>query len=288
MAFTFTSADIAVLSDSGLTALRSKNGLLSQISRNFSTETGTQVLVPYMNADTASQWSTTTGYGPESATITGITIQMGEPFKKSYELSPLQAGAYNFDYIATVAFPNQIAALVLECDKKIYSFVDSTTYPTQYSQSVANYELVESGSQAVYTSGSSAPTFTLVSQKFDKQLKTDLVNRNYLVANAVLTGQYQNTYVCGNTTVIPSYNLTDVQSTADAVTLIADSIVAGSRLPPVNDNAQVFDIQDPISGLAIRSFVWQHPVNHTPMLTSTLQFSAARGRTGFGARLKVN
>jgi hypothetical protein len=286
---TFTSAEIAVLSQAGLEALRNKNGLLTKISRNFSTATGTSVLVPYMNADSASQWATATGYGPETGTITGISITMAEPYKKSYELTPLQNGAYNFDYVATVAFPTQIACVVQECYKQIYKLVDATTFPVQQSGSaVATYDQVESGSQVVFTSGSSAAQYCLVSQKYDKQLKSNLVAANYLVGAQVINGQARSEYICGNVDVIPAYDLTSVSTGADAVVLIPDSILAASRLPQVNPDAQVFDIVDPASGLAIRSFVWNHPVNHTPMLTSTVQFSTARGRVGFGARLKIN
>lgn len=285
---TFTNADIAILSESGLATLRTKNALFSRIARNFSTSTGTQVIVPYMNPDTASRWTSATGYGPESATITGITIQMGEPFKKSYELTPLQAGAYDFNYIATVAFPNQVGALVTECYKQYYTFVDATTTPVQYSGSVGTYDMVSSGSQLIYTSGSSADQFTLAGQKFDAQLKSNLQAGNFIVGAQIINGQARNEYLCGNTTVLPSYDLTSTSTGADAVVLTPDTIVAASRLPEVNPDAQVFDVQDPMTGFAIRTFIWRHPVNHTPMMTSTVQFTAARGRSGFGARLKIN
>jgi len=287
---TFTSMDIATLSNAGLAALRNRNPLFTQIARNFSTQTGNIVLVPSFTADSASLWSTSTGYGPDTETLTGTQVILGEPFKRTYELSPLQNQQIDFNYIATVAFPNQVGALVQECYKKYYSLVNATTIPVQISSSVATYDLVQSGSQTIFTSGSSSPHFTLVSQKFDNQLKSNLVALNYLAGAQVIAGDARVSYKVGASDAYAAYDLGTTSTGADAVVLTPDTIVGASRLPDVNGDgtAQVFDIQDPMTGFAIRSFVWFHPVNKTWQLSSTVQFSAAAGRVGFGARLKIN
>lgn len=287
---TFSALDIAVLTQTGLATLRNKNGLFSKIARNFSTQTGNIVLVPSFTADSASLWSTSTGYGPSAVTMTGTPITMKEPYKLTYELTPLQSQQVDFNTVANIAFPNQIGALVQECYKQYYSNINATTVPVQFSASAASYDLVNSGSQVIFTSGSSSPQFALAGQKFDLQLKSNLIALNYLAGAQAIAGNTRDGYAAGAVDVVPSYDLVSNATGADAVVLMPDTIIAGSRLPDVNGDgtAQVFDIQDPMTGFAIRSFVWFHPVNKTWQLSSTVQFTAVPGRTGFGARLKIN
>lgn len=288
---TFTSMELAVLAESGLAALKEKNGLFTKFARNFQpkeTAMGTSILVPYMAAESASLWTTSTGYGPDSSTVTGLSITFTEPVKRTNELTPLQTKAYDFSYVANVILPNQIAAVTTECYKRIFALVDATTLPTQVSSSVATYDMVQSGSGYVFTSGSSATPIVLVGQKFDAQLKSNMASANYLVGANVINGNARSEYACGAADVVPAYTLPANATNADAAVLIPDSILCANAVPFVNEGSQVVDITDPTSGFTVRTFVWQHAINHTPQITTTCFFNVQRGRPGFGARLKVN
>jgi hypothetical protein len=295
MATTFTNADNPVFVASGLQGLKLKNSILAKVNHRYlgaDTETRTAVRVPYISSiGSASVWTAgaSNGYSSNTNTLTGLDLVFVEPIYKTFTLSPNQANSYDIGYVSTVIIPSTVEAVVEECEKQVETFLDATTLPVQYTSSVASYDMVESGSQVCYASSSNADQFTVVSAKFDRQLKTDLKNSNYIVGAQVVAGSLRDGYPCGNTDVVPAYGLENFSTGADAAVITPDTILVAARMPaPLPNSSVVTQIVDPSLNFPILFFIWTHPVDGTLNFTSATQFIAGRGRTGHGARLKIN
>jgi hypothetical protein len=293
MALTFSSADQAVISQASLAALKSKDKLLAMVTHNYlgaDTTTRTAVRVLYQNKTTGSIWNSTTGYASQTPqTINGLDIVFTEPVFQTDEISPNQFNSYDIAQLSTVIVPNQVEAVLVACRGRVQSLVNATTFPTQYSTSgSATFDFVQSGSQECYNSGSGpASQFTVVSQRFDRSLQSSLKTDNYLVGAQIINGQFTDSYRCGNTTVVPSYDLTTYSTNAEAVVMVPDAIVAAARLPNVQQVLASVAVVDPSTNFPILHYTWIHPINQTLNFTTAVQFNAAKGR-GIGARLKLN
>jgi hypothetical protein len=294
MATTLTSIDNPVLAQAGLAALKLKNTLIARVNHVYlgsDTQTRSAVRVPYITSiGTASVWSSgaSNGYTTNTNTINGVDIVFSEPIFKTLALSPNQANSYNLPYIATTIVPALVESVVEECQKQIEVLFNSTVLPTQFSGSIASFDLVQSGSTIVYGSSSAAPQFTAVSAKFDRQLKSDLKSNNFILASEIVGGTLRNGYPCGDSDVVPAYGMDTYATTADAAVLTPDTILAAARMPLAMPNSTVVaEFVDPSLNFPMLFFQWIGP-DGALNFTAATQFNVAAGRTGHGARLKIN
>lgn len=237
------------------------------------------VFVPYASGFTANRGFGGTGAG----TLTGVSVTFGEPYVSSTPVTPnvLTSG---FTNLITNIIPAQVEAVMASIERDLYGLINATNVPVQVSSSTATIAQVDSGSYVIRTSGSNAQQYTLVGDKFDTQLKSVLGSTNVYVQADILTGKYVNSYNVNNSIVLPASNFSTYATGSDAVTVIPDTIVWASKPVDVRPGASVASQY----GIQFVTFLDVDPTTHKLWVQTGAQVAMGAGRTGFGARLKVN
>jgi len=237
------------------------------------------VFVPYASGFTANRGFGGTGAG----TLTGVSVTFGEPYVSSTPVTPnvLTSG---FTNLITNIIPAQVEAVMASIERDLYGLINANNVPVQVSSSTATIAQVDSGSYVIRTSGSNAQQYTLVGDKFDTQLKAVLGSTNVYVQADILTGKYVNSYNVNNSIVLPASNFSTYATGSDAVTVIPDTIVWASKPVDVRPGASVASQY----GIQFVTFLDVDPTTHKLWVQTGAQVAMGAGRTGFGARLKVN
>lgn len=280
----FSNLQNNLISQKALEVLSARRSPLQIFTNQISADANASaVYVPYASGFTANRGFGGTGAG----TLTGVSVTFGEPYVSSTPVTPnvLTSG---FTNLIENIIPAQIEAVMDSIERDLFGLVNATNIPVQLSAATVNIAAhIDSGSVVIRTSGSNAQQYTLVGDKFDTQLKSVLGAANVYVQADILTGKYVNDYKVNNSIVLPCTKFGTYATGSDAATVIPDTIVWASK--PVYTGANtVGAIYTNVGGLQFATFLDVDPTTHKLWVQTGAQIAMGAGRTGFGARLKIN
>lgn len=280
--FTFSSFQNQIIAQKQLEVLNARRSAITLFTNLIAEDAyATAVFVPYGSGFAANRGFGGTGAGG----LSGSSVTFLEPYVSSTPVTP-NIKTSGFPNLVTTIIPNQIEAVMIGMEATLYGLINATNIPPQVSGSNAAVAMFDSSSLIIRTSGSNAQQYTLVSEKFDTQLKANLGAANVYVQADILTGQYVNTYKVNNSIVLPTSNLATYATGADAVTVIPDTIVWATKPADIN-HGNILATSE-YYGIPFVTYLDEDPVTHKLWVQTAAQVAFGVGRSGFGARLKIN